>query len=98
MVAKIEEQIATVQGKPPEWTITSDKFNHAFKVVKTYDGFVFFEVRITSGSLPKELTGRYTRAKDAIKAVLTYEENAKPSATVERDRKAEKRKAQKEEV
>lgn len=98
MAVTVEEQIATVQGKPPSWTISSDKFNHQFKVEKTFDGFVFFKISVTRGTLPKELEGRYTRAKDAIKAVISYEETAKPTATVERDRKAEKRKAQKEEI
>lgn len=91
MAATVNEIPAEKFGGNPRWEITSDKFNHTFSVEKSFDGFVFYRVAINKGSLPAELQGMYTRASDAVKAVVAYEQNASPSATVVRDRKADAR-------
>lgn len=96
MAVTVEEHIATVNDNP-YFVITSDKFNHAFKVEKSFDGFVFWKISITKGNLPKELTSLYTRSDQAIKAVKDYEQHAQKSKTVERDEKTQRREAQKAE-
>ena len=97
MVATVNEHEPEVKNTAPYWSISSDKFNHTFYVKKSFDGFVFFQVTIDKGTLPDKLKGFYTKPQEAIKAVLAYEHEAKPTATVQRDRKAAKRTAQKEE-
>lgn len=94
MAVTVEERVPSLNANP-EFIITSDKFNHTFKVEKSFDGFVFWKISITSGKLPKELEGLYTRSDMAIKAIKEYEHRAKPSKSVERDRKTERREAQK---
>jgi len=95
MAATVEE-VTPKHNVAPTWIIKSDKFNHEFRIEKSFDGFVFFKVSVSSGTLPKELSGYYTKAPAAIKAVLEYEFEAKPTATVQRDHKADARKKQKE--
>lgn len=94
MAVEIIEYIPNVNERP-HTRIKSDKFNHEFIVAPQIGGYVFYDIRVTKGNLPKELSGRYTRMKAAVDAVIKYEHKATPSRTVERDRKAEKRNAAK---
>ncbi len=94
MAATVEEIIPKTNSAPT-WIISSDKFNHTFHVKKSYDGFVFFTIEVSKGSLPAHLSGFYTKPQQAIDAVLKYEHEAKPTATVQRDRKAAARAKQK---
>lgn len=75
----------------PKITITSEKFAHAFEVVKSNSGFIFFEVSTTKGSVPKELQGQFTKTDGAVKAVLQYINKSKMSPTKQRDEKTKER-------
>ena len=51
----------------------SDKLVTDILIEKSNDGFVFFEFKVTKGSVPKELSGKYSsmsRAKEAVTAYL----------------------------
>lgn len=66
-------------------TITSGKKNSEYYVRKTRDGFAFFTVEVSKGSVPKALQKKFTgisSARDAVKAYLSKE---KKSRTVKRD-------------
>lgn len=98
MAVTVNEYIPGVNEKP-RVDIASDKFNHVFTVEPAAGGFVFYRITVNKGNLPKELQGNYSRMKDAVEAVKRYERLAKPSKTVDRDRKAaarDKRKAEAE--
>lgn len=54
-------------------TCKSDKLVTDILIEKSNDGFVFFEFKVTKGSVPKELSGKYSsmsRAKEAVTAYL----------------------------
>ena len=94
MAVNIHEYIPNVTERP-RVTITSDKFKQEFYVEPMVGGYVFYQIRTSTGPLPEELRGRYTRMKYAVDAVVSYERRAKPSKAVERDMKAERRDAAK---
>jgi len=78
--------------------IKSPKMNSTFQVYKTEDGYSFFGVRIKGGEgslVPKELSGRYTKLSWAKDAVVFYLNQAKESASVQRDKKTAIREARK---
>jgi len=67
-------------------TVSSPKFNHKFSVNKTNDGFSFFEVGVTKGKVPSELSSRYTTAYLAKDAIVTYINKSRESPSVRRDK------------
>lgn len=94
MAVTIEEYL----NNPTDTTrarITSEKFKQTIHVQPTNDGFVFYEVKFEKGKVPEALSGKFTTLKQAIKAVLKYEQTMKTTPTVERDKRAEKRNAAK---
>jgi len=68
-MVEIKEEL---RDEKPFFTITSPKRKSAFHVSKTNDGFVFYEVTMTKGTLPGKLSGRYTTCSKAIEAVVSY--------------------------
>ena len=50
----------------------SDKLVTDILIEKSNDGFVFFEFRVTKGSVPKELSGKYSSINKAKEAVTAY--------------------------
>lgn len=92
MAVEIEEYIPGVNEKP-RTTIRSDKFKAEFTVRPTFDGFVFYEVGVSAGTLPEKLKGRWTRMKDAVKAVTDYERTAPKTAMKRREDTYEENKA-----
>ena len=89
------EEVPTTVNERPRIKITSDKFNSGFLVAPSVGGFVFYSISSTGGSLPKELSGRYTRMDDAVKAVERYERSHKGTQQKQRDVKREERDAAK---
>lgn len=79
----------------PIFEVTSDKFKHKIIVKKANNGFVFFNIGVTKGSVPKQLEGSFTTPEKALKAVEDYVKNVRTSQIVERDRKTAKREAEK---
>lgn len=92
----IIEEVNNVRDAKPKVTISDpDKFKHDFVVHKSNDGFVFYQVSVTKGKVPKQLSGLYSRMENAVKDVVEYINHASPSATVIRDKKADLRDASK---
>lgn len=50
----------------------SDKLVTDILIEKANDGFIFFEFRVTKGSVPKELSGKYSSINKAKEAVTAY--------------------------
>lgn len=50
----------------------SDKLVTDILIEKANDGFVFFEFKVTKGSVPKELSGKYSSINKAKEAVTAY--------------------------
>lgn len=84
-------------GKP-QVTISSDKIAAKFIVFKSENGFPFFSIRSTNGSIADELSGQYTKLQWAVDATVHYLEVAKPSATVARDIRSSARVKEKQEL
>ena len=55
----------------------------------------FFSIRVTKGSVPSELSGKYTTLEKAIEAVEAYVRNSKESFAVRSDRLHEERQQRK---
>lgn len=72
-------------GKP-RFIISSPKFKADFIVKKTFDGFSFFEIKTTKGSVPAKLSGSYTTFSKALSDVKNYVASKQPSLTVKRDK------------
>lgn len=92
--AKVEEFIDELGHL--RFQVTSDKFKSPFQVVKSPGGFVFFEIKVGNGAVPKELQGQYTRATDAVKHLVSYIDRAKETRSTRRDRIYEEAHAKKE--
>ncbi len=71
------------------------KSKTTYFVYKTEDGFPFYGVKLSKGTTPKELSGRYTKLEWAKDAVLSYLNNMKKSTTVVRDENTAVREARK---
>lgn len=52
--------------------VNPDKTKTVFKVVKQPGGFIFYEVEVSKGIVPQELSGRYSSLDEGIKAVSRY--------------------------
>ena len=79
-------------------TLKSPKFKAEWKVSVARGGFGHWEVSISQGKVPQELSGMYTTQKIATKAVEDYIRRASVTKYVERDRKAEARELRKAET
>jgi len=84
MAVTVEEFIPGVHEKP-HLTVKSDKFKNHFTIKPTQDGYVFYGIFVASGSVPKELQGRYSSMKKALEDLTRYERHATKTATVKRD-------------
>jgi len=77
------------------YTISSPKYKADFIVKKSNDGFAFFDVQMSVGQLPRELTGKYTSAEKGLEAVKRFLRKAKESKNARRDNMVKRREAQK---
>lgn len=74
--------------------IESTKHKTDFIVGKTRSA-LFFTVRVTKGSLPAELSGKYTSLEKGVEAVESFVRNAKETFAVRSDRLHEERQQRK---
>ena len=71
--------------------IRSDKMLSKIYVEKEESGYAFFKVRFEKGSVPEELSSRYTSLEKGKQAVENYVLNKKKTKTVQRNEYADKR-------
>lgn len=69
------------------WKVSHPKRKASYLVRRTNDGFIFYEVRNEKGTVPKELSTKFTSPKSAITAVVRYLEKTQESPAVSRDNK-----------
>ena len=77
----------------PAHEVRSDKSNQMYLVKPSNDGFCFYDIKTDAGVLAKELSGKYTSAESAIKAVTKYLSQAPLSKTIRRDLNTKDREA-----
>lgn len=77
------------------YIVSTPKANSDFVVQKSNDGFALFDVHVTGGKVPKELSGKYTSAEKGLKAVEAYIKKMKETAAVRRDNMTKRREASK---
>lgn len=70
---------------------TTDKLKTKVIIQKSVGGNIFFEFKFEKGSLPKELSGRYTSIKKAQLGLEKYLRKQPKSKTVLRDERADMR-------
>lgn len=77
------------EDRKPFYRVTSDKFQTAFMVKKTNSGHATWEILRAEGGgvISKELSGAYTRAEIALKAIANHIEKAKPTLMTKRANK-----------
>ena len=63
----------------------TDKIKTDIIIQKSNDGFIFFEIKFTTGSPPAELSGHYSSILKAKAAVEHHLNNRKETPTVRRD-------------
>ena len=63
----------------------SDKSVVPLTIQKSRDGFIFFEVVMSVGSLPEELKGRFSNMPSAKEAVAQYFRTKKETPTARRE-------------
>lgn len=73
------------------YKVSSTKKKCDYTVRKSNDGFVFYEVGISKGIIPKEISGRFTSPEKALDALGKYLHKSSESTTVQRDKRAERR-------
>lgn len=95
MAVAVEEKERTVNDKP-EWKLISDKMKAYYTVKPTNDGYVFYEISVSVGSLAEELKGIYTTSNSAIAAFKSWEDRQTKSQTKARDDKQARIKQHKE--
>lgn len=71
--------------------IKSDKMLTDIIVEKEVGGFIFFKVKFEKGSVPDDLSGRYSTLEKGKQAVETYLRNKPKSKAVQRNEYADKR-------
>jgi len=74
------------------------KIKSNFIITTAPGGYIFYQVNVDKGSVPEELSGKYSGLDVAVKAVSKYLENKAPSVSVKRDKKAADRKAHEEKM
>ncbi len=67
----------------------TDKLKSEITIEKELGGYRFFIITVNVGSVPNELSGRYSSIPKAQKAVSDYLRNKSKSATIKRDEYAE---------
>jgi len=72
--------------------LKSDRMNSEILVQKKPNDHHFFEIKFKKGSVPSEISGRYSSIPAGIKAVEQYLKNKRPTAAVRRDAVTEERK------
>lgn len=97
MAVNIEEKTDEF-GNPLLLLTDPDKTKVDYSVAKSRDGYAFYEVRISKGTVPKELSSFFTNQKDAEQAVLFYLSKLSKSYTVKRDDIRKARDEQKKEM
>ena len=75
-------------GKPL-YRVKSDKFKAYFEVYKQENGYSFFGIRSSAPNMNPALEGSWTSPKDAIRHLISFIQQAKPSVSVMRDKKYE---------
>lgn len=75
------------ENDKPYLLIKSEKRNTDYIIRKTRDGFVFYEIAVTSGAIPASLQGMYSSIDLAFRALKEYLRSAPESKAVQRDRK-----------
>ena len=63
----------------------SDKMTTDIIIQKAQDGFIFFEIKFERGSVPSELSGRYSNIRNAKKAVTKYLAKKKETKAARRE-------------
>lgn len=91
----IREVIPNNFGYPTICFSCPEKTKATLSITKSVDGFSFLEIKISSGVLPNELSGKFTRESEAEKRILNYLRNKKPTSTIKREQFAEDYKARK---
>jgi len=71
--------------------IKSDKMLTDIIVEKEVGGFIFFKVKFEKGSVPEELSGKYSTLEKGKQAVENYLRNKPKSKAVQRNEYADKR-------
>ena len=71
--------------------IKSDKMVSAIYVSKEESGYSFFRVSFEKGTVPKELSGRYSSLQKGKEAVEHYLRNKVKTKTVQRNEYADQR-------
>ncbi len=67
----------------------TDKLKSEITIQKELGGYRFFVITVNNGSVPAELSGRYSSIPQAQKAVEHYLRNKSKSSTIKRDEYAE---------
>lgn len=92
MAVTVTEIVPNINEKP-KTVIESDKTNHKWIVQKSNDGFIFYEIKVDRGNVPKELQGQYSRMKHAVDAVKEYERTMDETKRRRRDKRFEEKEA-----
>lgn len=69
----------------PRYEVSSEKSKATFYVQKTNDGFALFDVSVSIGQVPQELTGRYSTPEKGVAAVQNYIRLAKETRGARRE-------------
>ena len=94
MAVEVTESIDTfgntvIHVKDPE------KNKGTYSIVKSNDGFAFYQIKVDQGSVPKELSSMYTKTEQAEKDIKFYLSKKSPSNHVKRDTNTAEREARK---
>lgn len=74
------KELRDAQGRPA-YKVTSDKTQVTYTILPTQDGYIFYEILPTSGSLPSALVGKYSSGPNAVKALTKYLNGIKKTPT-----------------
>lgn len=75
--------------------VKSDKMVSNIIIQKDRSGFIFFEVKVEVGSVPAELSGKYSSMLKAKEAVALYLHNVKETIAARRENFAKEREERK---
>jgi len=76
----------------PMYTITSPMVAVSYIVKPSNDGFCFYDISTSAGGLHTSLSGKYTSAEGAMKALEKHlNQMTRPSISVRRDEKVRKK-------
>ena len=80
---------------PPIFHMASDKFKAEFTVSKSLDGYAFYEIKCTKGTLAKDLSGKFSSYRQAIEHFEQWEKRQETSKATQRDNRASQREVEK---